>query len=153
MAGIEDFMKTFGFTTDSLTIIIICSLVLLGNFAGGLFTNIIRSFGGPIKSLSLTKRTPFRLALVSELFLIIYIVYYHTVLVPGIETAQIIYWVFIVLSAPLLAAIGSQLMYIAFAAKIEGLKKEGRTLDRLQRQEAGEETDDGEEVAGDGDEE
>ncbi len=132
MGGIEDFMKTFGFTTDSLTIIIICSLVLLGNFAGGLFTSIIRSFGGPIHERKLTQRTSFRLTLVSELFLIIYIIYYHTVLVPGLETAELIYWVFIVLAAPLLAAIGSQLMYVAFAAKIEELKKEGRKLDRAQ---------------------
>ena len=48
MSGIEDFMKTFGFTADALTIVIICALVLMLNFAGGLFSQIILAFGGPI---------------------------------------------------------------------------------------------------------
>ena len=131
MGGIEDFMKTFGFpANDAVTIIIICALVLMANFAGGLFTSIIHAFGGPIKPSKLTQRTSFRLALVTELFLIIYVIYYHTVLFPGIETAQIIYWAFIVLASPLLAAIGSQLIYVALAAKIEELKKEGRRIER-----------------------
>jgi len=66
MGGIEDFMKTFGFPgNDALTIIIICALVLVANFAGGLFTSIIRTFGGPIKPSKLTQRTSFRLALVT----------------------------------------------------------------------------------------
>jgi hypothetical protein len=72
MDGLEDFMKTFGFpANDALTLIIICALVLMANFAGGLFTSIIRGFGGPIKPSKLTQRTSFRLALVTELFLII----------------------------------------------------------------------------------
>ena len=130
MSGIEDFMKTFEFTADALTIVIICALVLMLNFAGGLFSQIILAFGGPIHERKMFQRTSFRLALLSELFLIVYIVYYHTVLVPGIEAAEIIYWAFILLAAPLLAAIGAQLIYIALADKIEGLKKEGRRIDR-----------------------
>ena len=64
------------------------------------------------------------------MFLIIYVIYYHTVLFPGVETAQMIYWGFIILASPLLAAIGSQLIYIALAAKIKELEKEGRRLER-----------------------
>lgn len=133
MKTIEEFMGTFGFTVDSFTIVIICVLVLLGNFAGGLFTNIIRGMGGPIFEQSLTSRTSFRLALVSELFLIIYIVYYHTVLVPGIETAEMIYWGFMIVAAPMLALIGAQLTYVAFAAQIEDLKRQALRMEREQR--------------------
>jgi hypothetical protein len=133
MEGIEGFMKSFGFTQDPLIIIIICALALMGNFAGGLFSNIILSFGGPIFERSLTQRTSFRLTLVSELFLIIYIAYYHTVLVPGIETAQMIFWGFMVLASPLLAITGAQLTYVAFAKKIDSLKRKGVRLERQQR--------------------
>jgi hypothetical protein len=73
------------------------------------------------------------LAVVAELFLIIYIVYYHTVLVPGLETAQMIFWGFMLLASPLLATIGSQLTYVAFASKIEGLKKQALRMEREQR--------------------
>ena len=148
MSGIEDFMETFGFTADAFTIIIVCSLVLMLNFAGGLFSQIILAFGGPIHERKLTQRTSFRLAMVSELMLILYIAYYHTVLVPGIETAEIIYWVFIVLAAPLVAAIGAQLIYVALSDKIEELKKEGRRIDRG---EGGEEDEDFDEDGDEGD--
>ena len=122
MKGIEEFMGSFGFKEDPLILLIICVLALLFNLTGGLFTNIIRGMGGTIFEKSLISSTSFRLALVAELFLIIYIVYYHTVLVPGLETAQMIFWGFMVLAAPLLALIGAQLTYVAFAGKIEDLK-------------------------------
>ncbi len=128
MSGLEDFMATFGFTADAITIVIVCAVVLLANFAGGLFTNIIRAFGGPIHESKLYQRTSFRLAVVSELFLIIYIVYYHMALGIALEVAGIIYWVFFLLAAPLIGAIGAQLIYIVFASKIEELKKEGRRI-------------------------
>ena len=101
-------------------------------------------------SKSLTSRTSFRLAVVAELMLIIYIVYYHTVLVPGIETAQMIFWGFMVLASPLLAAIGAQLTYVAFAKKIEGLNKQAIQLEREQRnaERAEDAPDEGEAEAG-----
>ena len=135
MKGIEEFMGSFGFKEEPLILLIICILALLLNFTGGLFTNIIRGMGGPIFEKSLMSRTSFRLALVAELFLIIYIVYYHTVLVPGLETAQMIFWGFMVLAAPLLALIGAQLTYVAFAGKIEDLKKQAIRMEREQMQE------------------
>ena len=67
--------------------------------------------------------------MVSELVLLLYIAYYHAVLVSGIDTAQIIYWGFVILAAPLLAALGAQLTYVAFAAKIEELKQDYRDFE------------------------
>jgi len=121
-------------------LLIICTMILLLNFTGGLFSNIIISFGRPFVEKPLTKRTSFRLAVVTELILLIYIGYYHTVLAPGLETAEIIYWGFVVLAGPLLAALGAQITYIAFAKKIDSLKKQGEKLERdrkSQEREAG----------------
>ena len=130
MGGIEDFIESFGFTKDAFTVLIISVVVLLANFAGGLFSNIISAFGGPIREKKMVQRTSFRLAIFSELFLVIYIVYYHMALNIALGTAAIIYWVFIFLAAPLLAAIGAQLIYVALADKIDKLKKEGRRIAR-----------------------
>ena len=141
MSGLEDFMATFGFTKDAITIIIVSAVVLLANFAGGLFSQIILAFGGPIREKKMVQRTAFRLAFVSELFLIIYIVYYHMALGIALGAAAIIYWIFILLAAPLMAAIGAQLIYVALSDKIEKLKKEGR---RIERGEEAAEDDDGE---------
>ena len=130
MSGVEDFIESFGFTKDPFQILIICVVVMLANFAGGLFSNIILAFGGPIREKKMVQRTSFRLAIFSEMFLIIYIVYYHMALDIALGAAAIIYWVFIFLAAPLLAAIGAQLIYVALSDKIEKLKKEGRRIDR-----------------------
>ncbi len=153
MGGIEDFIESFGFTKDAFTIFIISVVVLLANFAGGLFSNIIRAFGGPIHEKKMIQRTSFRLAIFAELFLIIYIVYYHMALGIAFGAAIIIYWVFIFLAAPLLAAIGAQLIYIVFSDKIEGLKKEGRRIERGEEagdDEPGEDEDEGEAEANEG---
>ncbi len=142
MGYLDDILKTFGFTQDSTVVAIFCILVLLGNFTGGLFANIFTAFGGPIAERKLTERTGFRLAMVSELILILYIAYYHTVLVSGIDTAQLIYWGFTLLAAPLLAALGAQLTYVAFASKIEELKKEYRDFESGEEGEEGADDED-----------
>ena len=124
MDAIDTFMTSFGFGKNTFIIGIICLVVLLGNFTGGLIRSILLSQGGPIRERPLTKRTSFRIVMVAEMLIFVYAGYYHTVLVPGITTPQMVYWTFIFLAAPLLAAIGAQLTYVAFAGKIEELKEE-----------------------------
>ena len=145
MKGFEEFIVSFGFKEDPFIIAIICIVVLLVNFAGGLMSNILASFGGPIKVRKLTARTSFRLVVASQIFFIAYIVYYHTILVTGIGLAQVIYWGFTLIAAPLLAALGAQLTYVAFAKKIEQLKQDFLDYDKAQTQSAaggGEDADD-----------
>ena len=136
MRAIEEFMESFGFTQETFIIAMLCLVVLLGNFAGGMFSSIILAFSGPIHERKITQRTSFRLALVSELVLIVYAVYYHAVLVSQSDAGQVIFWVFTLFAAPVLAALGAQLTYIAFAAKIEELKEKGKALDRAERSES-----------------
>jgi hypothetical protein len=131
--GLEKFLMSFGFAKDSLIVAIVCLLVLLGNFTGGLLSNILLAQGGPIPDRKLTEKTSFRLALVSELMLLIYAVYYHAAVTQSINTAQIIYWGFTLLAAPLLAALGAQLSYVAFAKKIDKLKAAHRNQKRAER--------------------
>lgn len=131
--GLEKFLMSFGFTKDSLIVAIICVLVLLGNFTGGLLSNILLAQGGPIPDRKLTEKTSFRLALVSELMLLIYAVYYHAAVTQTINTAQIIYWGFTLLAAPLLAMLGAQLSYVAFAKKLDKLKADYRNKERAER--------------------
>jgi hypothetical protein len=131
--GLEKFLMSFGFAKDSLIVAIVCLLVLLGNFTGGLMSNILLAQGGPIPKRKLTEKTSFRLALVSELMLLIYAVYYHAAVTQSINTAQIIYWGFTLMAAPLLAALGAQLSYVAFAKKIDKLKAAHRNKERAER--------------------
>jgi len=141
MEKIETFMRSFGFSEDPLIIIIVCALFLLVNFAGGLFSNIILTFSDITFKLRRSERPSFRLALVSEGFLIAFIVYVHTALEPGVETGQIIFWGFVIIASPLLAAIGGQLTYVALAERIEALKRQAlrRESQQMKEGENGEE--------------
>ncbi len=126
----ETFIMAFGFGKNTFIIGIICLVVLLGNFVGGLLSNILISHGGPIRERPLTKRTSFRMVMVVVILIVVYAIYYHVALVPGITTAQIVFWATVIHASPLLAAIGAQLTYVAFASKIKKLKKEALRLDR-----------------------
>ena len=44
-----------------------------------------------------------------------------------------VFWGFMVLASPLLAVTGAQLTYVAFAKKIDSLKRKGERLERQQR--------------------
>jgi len=114
MKDFEEFIVSFGFKDEPFIIIILCIMVLLVNFMGGLFSNIIRAMSSrPIVERSFYQRTSFHLAAASEFFFIAYIVYYHTVLTSEIAIAQAIYWTFFILAAPLLAMIGAQIGYLS----------------------------------------
>ena len=133
MKGFEELIQSFGFKEEPFIIIILCIVVLLVNFMGGLFSNIILAMSGrPIVERSLFQRTSFRLAAGSEFFFIAYIVYYHTVLTSGIVIAEAIYWAFFIFAAPLLAMIGAQIGYLGFKKKIEELKSKEYALEREQ---------------------
>ena len=123
MKSFDAFIVSFGFKEGPFVVAILCIVVLLVNFTGGLFSNIILAMSGrPIVERPLIQRTSFRLAAASEFFFIAYIVYYHTILTSGIIIAQAIFWTFTILAAPLLAMLGAQIGYLGFKAKIEELK-------------------------------
>ena len=136
MKGFEAFIVSFGFKEGPFIVAILCIVVLLGNFAGGLIGKIMLAMADrPITERPLLQRTSFRLAAASEFFFIAYIVYYHTVLTSGIVIAQVIYWVFYVLAAPLLAMIGAQIGYLIYAKKIDSLKTKATKIDKQERAE------------------
>ncbi len=125
MKILEELVLTFGFKEGPFIIAILCIMVLLGNFMGGLISNIMLAMrDSPIVKRSLIQRTSFRLAITYEFSFILYIVYYHTALTSGIVMAQGIYWMYFVLAAPLLAMLGAQTSYLIYAKKIDRLKSE-----------------------------
>ena len=142
MEAFEEFFVSFGFKDGPFIIAILCIVVLLSNFIGGLISNILLAMSGrTIIERGLLKRTSFRLFFICEASLIGYIAYYHTVLTTGIGTAQIIYWTYVLLAAPLLAMLGAQSSYLIYAKKIEKLKAKGRKGDKGEGDEEEDEED------------
>ena len=130
MKDFEAFIVSFGFREDPFLVAILCIVVLLSNFTGGLFSNIILAMSGRlIVERPLLQRTSFRLAAASEFFFIVFIVYYHAIATSEIVIAQVIFWTFTVVCAPLLAMLGAQIGYLGFKKKIEELKSGGEEAD------------------------
>ena len=123
-------MESFGFKEGPFIIAILCIMMLLINFMGGLFSNIILAMSGrQIIERPFFRRTSFHLAAASEFFFIVYIVYYHTIATSEIVIAQAIFWTFSILAAPMLAMIGAQISYLGFKGKIEELKSEDYVIE------------------------
>ena len=53
--GLEKMIMSFGFTQNSMIIAVICIVVLLGNFTGGLLSNILLAQGKSIKERGLIR--------------------------------------------------------------------------------------------------
>ena len=134
MSGfIDSVLKLFGFVEHQHTIALVCLLVFLVNFLGGLIRSIVLAFAGPIKDRSLKDRMSFRLCMASILLVAFYALYYHAILVQKIEVGHLIYWGFSILAAPLMAIIGSEIAGIIFAKPIARNREAYRRWDTAQR--------------------
>ncbi len=148
MKGFEEFMESFGFREGPFIVVILCIVVLLCCFMGGIFSNIILAMRSrPIVKRPFFQRPSFRLAAAVEFIFIAYIVYYHTVLTSGIVLAQVIFWNFTLMAAPLLAMFGAQVGYLTHKKKIDKLKSKKYAMEEQQQsEEMDADTDDYEEA-------
>jgi hypothetical protein len=101
----------------------ICTIILLANFCGGLMSTAIFAFEKPSPPRTLAQKPSFRLFLMSEFFLGTGAIYYHSL--QGIQASNedISIWVAAAFMAPLLAIIGSQIVKVALAGRIEAREK------------------------------
>lgn len=111
-------LDAFGFTQMQSWIVLVCLLVFLGNFLGGMLYSISRAYLGAITPRKLSDRISFRLFLLSELFLIVFIFYYHGALIGHVYPGHVVFWLSAMIIAPLLAIIGSQAMYLLLSKQI-----------------------------------
>ena len=120
---LEMILGLFGFTRYQEIIAIVCLVILLGNLLGGLLHSIVLALGGPWPERKLTDRISFRIVLSSEVFLIIFAIYYHAILIETVTITHVVYWSFTVATAPILALIGTQITYMVFAKQIKADKR------------------------------
>ncbi len=123
MKDFEALIVSFGFKEGPFIIVFLCIMMLLVNLMGGLFSNILLAMrSSPVVKRPLSQRISFQLAASSQFFFVAYIIFYHTVLTSEIAVAQVIYWIFFILAAPLMALLGAQIGYLSQKKKIDQLK-------------------------------
>jgi hypothetical protein len=134
--GIITILRMFLFSEHLKMIALVCLVAFLGNFFGGLIHSIVLAYSGPQPERPMTERLSFRLVLMVDLFLVVYAIYYHAVLVRTIELVQVFYWSFALIVGPVLALLGAQITYVLFTKEIERNKKRWRQHEMQQRADA-----------------
>ncbi len=124
--GIIAILRMFLFSEHLQVIALVCLVAFLGNFFGGLIHSVVMAYSGPQPERPMTERLLFRHVLVVDLFLIVYAIYYHSMLVRSVEFIQFFYWGFALVIGPTLALLGAQITYVLYAKEIENNKRRWR---------------------------
>ena len=125
-----EFLKGFGFKEMQIWIATISAFLFSGCLLGGILSALTFVNSTQLQQRPLKERISFRLFLLAELMLFIFIFFYHVFMIEMITLSHIIYWISASLMMPLLAIIGSQLMLVAFSGK---MKAKDDALRRQQR--------------------
>lgn len=105
-----------------MEVILICVSLLLFNLLGGIVSMALHAHEKPGPELALPQKISFRLFMITQIMFIIGIVYFYS-LSKAPTNIQIIYLVFTVMMAPLMAKFGSILSGVAYAKKLAKRKK------------------------------
>lgn len=142
----DDYMallRAFGFKEMQLWIATMSTLLFSASLLGGILTGLIVVNSSRLVPRPLKERISFRLFMMGEVILLIFIFYYHAFMIENITLSHTIYWISAILMMPLLAIIGSQTIQVAFSgrvkAKQEALKRQQQAerAKRAQDMEAG----------------
>ena len=138
-----DLLKAFNFTEMQAWIAVISAVLFTGNFLGGLLSALMYVNSNTVHQRPLSERISFRLFLLSELMLWIFVFFYHVFMIEQIVLAHMVYWISATMMMPLLAIIGSQLIQVTFSGKIKVKEAEERRRQKAIREKRRKEMDEG----------
>lgn len=122
-----EMLKAFGFREMQIWIATYSAMLFSLNLLGGILAALTFVNSTALQLRPLKERIAFRLFLLSEFILWVFVFFYHVFMIETITLSHIIYWISASLMMPLLAVIGSQTIYVAFgsriAAKEQALKR------------------------------
>lgn len=125
-----DLLKAFGFKEMQIWIATISALLFSSNFLGGILSGLMFVNSNKLQQRPLKERISFRLFMLSEVILLIFVFFYHVFMIERMSVSHVIYWISALMMMPLLAIIGSQMIQVTFSARIKAKQ------DALKRQEA-----------------
>ena len=123
-----DLLKAFGFKEMQIWIATVSALLFSCNLLGGILSGLMFVNSNKLTQRPLKERISFRLFILSEVMLLIFVFYYHVFMLERMSVSHIIYWGSAMMMMPLLAVIGSQSVQVMFGgrtkAKQELLKRQ-----------------------------
>lgn len=119
-----ELLKAFNFTEMQAWIAVISAVLFTSNFLGGILSALTFANSSQLERRPLSERISFRLFILTEVVLWIFVFFYHVFMIENMILAHAVYWVSATMMMPLLAIIGSQLIMVAFGGKIRAKENE-----------------------------
>lgn len=126
-------LKSFGFKEMQIWIATISALLFSGNLLGGILSALMHVNAKSVAQRPLMDRISFRLFLLSEVMLVVFVFFYHVFMIEDMTVSHIVYWFSAMLMMPLLAVIGSQGMLVAFSGKMKAKEQAHKRQMRAKR--------------------
>ena len=136
-----ELLMAFGFKEMQIWIATISALLFSMNLLGGILSALMFVNSNLAIQRPLSQRISFRLHILTEVILLIFIFFYHVFMIESITLSHIIYWISAVMMMPLLAIIGSQTILVSMSgrvkAKEEDYKRQQRAIRAARAKEMG----------------
>lgn len=129
-------LELFGFTELQTLLAVISLVFFLSCLLGGLITGLTSAFGKPGPERKLTDRMSFRMITLGEILVILFVIYYHGVVIVSVTPAHLIYWGSSLVIGPILGMLGTQVIELIFNKRISKNKKVYKKYLALQREKA-----------------
>ncbi|HEY9079692.1 hypothetical protein [Magnetovibrio sp.] len=138
-----ELLKAFNFTEMQAWIAVISAFLFTSCLLGGFLSALAYINSNLLHPRPLKERISFRLFILAEVVLWIFVFFYHVFMIEEIILAHVVYWVSATIMMALLAIIGSQLMMVIFSGKMKAKDDEYKRRQRAIREQRRKEMDEG----------
>lgn len=114
-----DLLKAFGFKEMQMWIVTMSTLLFSTSLLGGILSALMFVNSSALHQRPLKERISFRLFMLSEVVLVVFIFFYHAFMIERMSISHIVYWISAMMIMPLLAIIGSQAIQVVFSGRIK----------------------------------
>jgi len=129
-------LELFGFTELQTLLAVVSLVFFLASLLGGLISGLTTAFGKPGPERKLTDRMSFRMATLGEILVVLFVLYYHGVVIISVTPAHVIYWGSALVIGPVLGMLGAQVTELVFNKRITQNKKIYKKYLAMQREKA-----------------
>lgn len=113
-----DLLRAFSFKEMQIWIATISALLFSCNLLGGILSALMFVNSNAVRQRPLKERISFRLFLLTEVFMLIFMFFYHVFMIERMSVSHVIYWIAALMIMPLLAVIGSQAILVTFGGRM-----------------------------------
>ncbi|MCW8915642.1 MAG: hypothetical protein OQK24_07285 [Magnetovibrio sp.] len=138
-----DLLRAFNFTEMQAWIAVISAFLFASCLLGGILSALMFVNSNQLVQRPLSERISFRLFIIGEVLLWIFVFFYHVFMIEDIIVAHVVYWISATMMMPLLAIIGSQTMLVTFSGKVKAKAKEYKRRQQAMREKRRQEMEEG----------